>query len=133
MVAIVHTARDRLAHEMMIDVRTEPMCVGERIARTRRDQQTLGLQSIIGERFTKVVAVEGEPALQATSEVRVVCKPSAMRRQPIAIGQPITSANPLERKVGQRRGRFANGEPWVTATFEKHHVVPKYGENARQK
>src|SRR5947209_4726569 len=115
MVAIVHTARDCLAHEMMIDVRTEPVRVGEGIAGTRRDHETLGLQSIIGEWLTRMVPVEGEPALQAASKVWVVRKPPTMCRQPIAIGQAIPSPYPLERQIGERRGRLADGESRMTS------------------
>src|SRR5438105_6192354 len=129
MITIVDARRDRLAHEMVIDVGTEPVRVGELVTRTRGDEEPLRIEAAIGERLTGMMSVECEAALQPAAHVGDMRKPAAARGHVVAVRQPVAHAEALERKIRERRRRLAYGEARVRSPLQQDDVEAKYGQH----
>src|SRR5689334_10903044 len=64
LVAIVHALGNRLSNEMVIDIRSKPMRIRERIVRARGDKQPLRVEAPIDECLVRMMAEKGEAALE---------------------------------------------------------------------
>ena len=53
-----------------------------------------------------------------------------MRSKAKAVHQPITTGNPFEGQIRERRRRLADRKPWMRSAFEKDYVVTERGEDA---
>src|SRR6478609_6320379 len=115
----------------MIDIGAHPMRVRYHIVRARRDEQPLRLETAVLERLSRMVSVEREAALEPAANVWVVLEPSAVRREAIAVRQTVSSREPLQRQIGERCCRLADGEPRMYSALQQYHVVPEDREDAR--
>src|SRR5216110_3268092 len=108
------------------------MVVGDVVARARGNQQALGARALTTERTAGVVAIECEAALQPAAQLGKAGDPAAVCREVVAISQPITPRQTLQREIGERRARLSDRETRMRAPLEQDDVVPLYGEHARE-
>src|SRR5450759_1681223 len=103
-VAVVNSGVDGASHEVMVDVRAQPVRIRHGFARAGLHQQPLGSEPVILERPSRMMPIESEAAFESAPQGGEMLQPAAVRREMAAIGELIAPANPLERKVGERRG-----------------------------
>ena len=79
-----------------------------------------------------MVAIERESALQPAPQLGEAGDPAAVRREIVAIIEPVAPRQTLQREVGERCARLADREPRMRAPLEQYDVVALHGEHARQ-
>ena len=79
-----------------------------------------------------MMAVVREPALEPAPQLGQMRQPSSVRREVVAVGQPVACRQPLQRQVGQRSRGLADREARVRPALEQHDVVAEHREHARQ-
>src|ERR1051325_10664650 len=117
---------------MVVDVRAQPVRVGDVRIRARGDEQALRAQPVIGKGPAGVMAIKREAALETASQLGEARDPAAVRREVIAVVQAVAPREALEREVGERRARLADREARVRAALEQDDVVPLYGQDPRE-
>src|SRR5690242_9278963 len=100
---------------MVVDIGAQPMRVGELVARTRRNQESLGVEPAISERFARMVSVEGESSLEAAANLGIAREPAAVRRHVVAVGEAVAKPKALERQIGERCRRLTDSEARMSA------------------
>src|SRR5947207_942075 len=95
-IAVIDACSDGRAHEVMIDVGAEPVRVRHVFSRAGGDQQPLGIEACIRESRPRMMAIEREPALQSSPNVRVMLEPAAVRREIVAVVETVAPCDSLE-------------------------------------
>ena len=101
-VPVVHAGRHRLAHEVVVHVRAQPVRVGHVVVGAGRDEQARAVGGVVGEGLPGLVAVEREAALQAAAQLRQVLEPAAVGGQVMQVGLAVAAAR-------RSRQRLASG------------------------
>ncbi len=123
LIEVLDTEIDRLTHEEMIDIRPQPVRVGQLVARTRGNEQLIGSIRLDPIALTGLVLEVCEPALQSADDVRVRALPGPERRQRPQAREVVSIGKLLDEDAGERRRRLADREARMPAALEQHHAV----------
>src|ERR1044071_472190 len=115
----IHAESLRLFDQVMIEVRAIPVGVGDFFVRTCPDQELTLTLRIWFEWPPKLVMIKSETALQATGDMRSFYLPGSPFAQRPHAGQIVVCCDFLQKKVGQRRGRFSYCEPRMFSSLDQ--------------
>ena len=94
------------ARERLIEVRPVPMRVGDLVPRAGCHEELASVLAVVGKRLTRTMEEEGEPALQASRDIRPRALPGSPFRE---------RANSRQSHIGQPALRAAGWpEEWTT-------------------
>jgi len=116
---------------VVIDIGAYPVRVGHGVVRTCGNEQTLRVEPAVRECFSGMVTIEGEPSLEPASNIWEVLNPSPVCRHTVAVREPITGTEALQRKIGEGGRRFAYREPRMRTALQQYDIVAEHGEDAR--
>src|SRR5215467_11202341 len=119
---------------MMVDVGAQPMRVRHAIVRARGDEQPFVLKpsrGVVG-RGTRVMAIEGEAALETATDIGISVQPPAVRGEVIAVCQAVAPRESFQREIRKRSRRFADRKSRMAPSLEKKNIVSEARENSRR-
>ena len=119
-VEIDHVELARLFHEEGVEVGAIPVRVGNAIMRRRSDQKLTLARSVVREFPPRFVMIKREAALQPAGDLRMALLPGAPLGEGAHGRQIVAVAQFFEDEVGQRRGRFSDGEARMFSLFQEH-------------
>src|SRR6185436_14396046 len=105
------------------------MSVGDAIVGRRGDQKLFAMRIVIMKRTSRFMVKEGETALQPARDFGMGGLPRSPFCERTNCWQVIAVAQFFENKIGQRRGRFADDEPWMLSLFEQHDRAAELARN----
>jgi hypothetical protein len=101
----------RFLCQRLVEIRPIPMRVGDLVVRTCRDEQLALVPLAVYERLVETMEEEGEAAFQPDPDVGVGPLPRSPFRECPDSRQMVSIGKLFQQEIGERRGRFANGEP----------------------
>src|SRR5215467_11202347 len=119
---------------MMVDVGAQPMRVRHAIVRARGDEQPFVLKpsrGVVG-RGTRVMAIEGEAALETATDIGISVQPPAVRGEVIAVCQAVAPRESFQREIRKGSRRFADRKSRMAPSLEKKNIVSEARENSRR-
>ena len=131
LVQVDRALRFGLADERVIEVRPVPMRVADLVVRARGDQQLARMVAIVRESFAGTMEQEGEPAFETAGDLRALPLPGAPLRERPDARQIVAIGDLLDQQVGERRGRFADGEPGMTSALDERDAHPATPQRQR--
>ena len=123
-VAIVDTGGARLLHQVGIDVGAHPLTIGHLITRTRGDEESRVVDLVVAIGNAGVMTIEGEPTLEAATQIGKNATPPAMGREAPQIGLSVAPRQTLEGQRRQRCRRFAEREARVLIALHQQYLSP---------
>ena len=124
--------RRGLEDEMVIDVRAQPVGVGDGVRGTGGHQDAALVGGAVGVGASRCVAVEGEAPLEAAAEMGEPLLPAPPGGEGVEVVEAVARGEALQADRGERRGGLAEGEARVAVAVEEQHLVPLHLEDARE-
>jgi len=124
--------RDRLSHQKVIDVRSQPVGVGELVARAGGHEQLVRSVRRRSIRPALFVLEIRKPALQPADDVGVRALPGAVGRERPEPRQIVSIGELFDDDASQRRRRLTDRESRVPAALQQNHAQPETSCDHRQ-
>jgi len=123
------TESDGFVEEVGIEVRSEPMGVGDGVVWTGGDEEFVGVTGCGTPGLGGGMMIEGEAAFESAGDVGMGCLPGAPTGEGAQVGEVEVVGELFEEQVGDGGGGFADGPARVVIPFDEEDGTAELAED----